>query len=199
MSIYLSKEKLQKTRVDASDWLVAVARKGAIALSAAFTLSACSAPVQQSQSLSAPQANADKLSPLPTMTAYTRDQVKKGRPVVGGLADLQPAGKPLTAGQHCFHKASGNSWLSIRLNLADNQRIRGESAGTVNHPAKGETRYQQTFMGSLAGKQALLVIDTQIAGISEERQEAWTIDANKLDMGRVVIGQVPCLQVSDDF
>ncbi|MEO1633940.1 MAG: hypothetical protein AAFS04_02530 [Cyanobacteria bacterium J06631_9] len=59
--------------------------------------------------------------------------------------------------------------------------------------------YQQTFAGELTGTQALVEVTTQIDSITEQRQEAWTIDTTQLDMGRVVVEEIPCLEVAADF
>ena len=59
--------------------------------------------------------------------------------------------------------------------------------------------YQQTYAGALTGTEALVEVMTQIESITEQRQEAWTIDTTRLDMGRVVVEEVPCLEVVADF
>lgn len=139
---------------------------------------------------------------LPSMSTYILEQTK-GQPAAEPLAE--PLSEPGTAnaqlapGQYCFHKKTGGSWLSIRLDLSESQQLSGEGAGTVTHPTEGETLYQQTFTGELLSKQAVVDVTTHIADVTRSRQESWTIEADRLDMGRAIIDQATCTEISADF
>lgn len=134
---------------------------------------------------------------LPTMSDYT---LERSRRQTKAFSDAPTtAGQPLDSSEYCFRRASAHSWLSIRLTLSDDQQLTGESSGLVNHPQKGAVPYRQTFVGELAGTQALVEVMTQIDSITEQRQEAWTVNTTQLDMGRVVVEEVPCLEVLADF
>ena len=130
----------------------------------------------------------------PTMSKYV---FQRGQSIQG----IQPlaAAQSLNANQHCFHKAGVNSWLSIQLNLDDQQKLIGESTGTVHHPQKGETPYRQTIAGNLTGTQARVEVTTYLGGVTRQREEVWEIGSAQLDMGRVVIDAVPCGEVAADF
>ncbi|MEL6161766.1 MAG: hypothetical protein AAGJ95_11010 [Cyanobacteria bacterium J06554_11] len=135
---------------------------------------------------------------LPSMSAYTLQKTQ------GRQTNRLPSGTPWTRGpseaeQYCFRKSTENSWLSIRLELSDNQELFGESVGTLNHPQKGQVNYQQTFAGKLADTQALVEVTTHIAGLTDRQEEAWKLDREQLDMGRVVLNGVPCMDIAADF
>ena len=84
------------------------------------------------------------------------------------------------------------NWLSIRLHVDDNQQLKGESAGSVNHPQQGELVYQQVFAGELMGDRAMVNVTTYIADTSQSRKESWIVNPNELDMGRVAIEEATC-------
>lgn len=155
------------------------------------------APKESSQS-AAEGSPSSTSAVLPSMSSYVLEQMG-GAPVGHSTGADQTIGLPLAAGEYCFHKAGAKNWLSIRLVLTGEQQLSGESAGTVRHPQKGETRYQQSFTGELIGNQVLVDVTTQIAGVSKTRQETWVLEPAQLDMGRVVIEQAPCLEVSTRF
>lgn len=134
---------------------------------------------------------------LPTMSDYTLERSQRQTKAFSDAPTT--AGHPLEPSEYCFRKASAHSWLSIRLTLSDDHQLTGESSGLVNHPQKGAVPYQQTFAGELTGTQALVEVTTQTDSITEQRQEAWTIDTTQLDMGRVVVEEIPCLEVAADF
>ena len=157
------------------------------------------------------QATSDRQA-LPSMSSYiskgTTDQPpapsKQNKPA-DGLPETQEstpegtsaADSTLSAGQqYCFYKAGAQNWLGIRLQVADDQRITGKSAGIVNHPQKGEIHYQQTFTGEITGDQAVVEVTTHIAGAAQTQQEAWTVTPQQLDMKRVVIEKASCMKVS---
>ncbi len=154
-------------------------------------------PIKRSQS-AADGSPASTSAVPPSMSKYVLEQMG-GAPVGHSAGADQTSGLPLAAGEYCFHKAGAENWLSIRLALTSNQQLSGESAGTVRHPQKGKTRYQQSFTGELAGNQALVDVTTHIAGVSKTRQETWVLETTQLDLGRVAIGQAPCLEVSTRF
>lgn len=87
----------------------------------------------------------------------------------------------------------------MRLTLTDQQQITGESAGTVTHPDKGKLLYTQAFTGEMSRDQALVKVITDIDNITQSKQEAWGINTTQLDMGRVSIDEVPCLEISTNF
>jgi len=137
-------------------------------------------------------------SALPSMSAYTLKRIQQNRSSEEAV-DV-PGGSELAAArQYCFRKSGAASWLSMRLSLSMDQQLTGESVGVVNHREKGAIPYQQTFEGSLTGTQAAVGVTTEIAGVIEQRQEAWDVDTRRLDMGRVVIDEVPCLEIAADF
>jgi hypothetical protein len=136
---------------------------------------------------------------LPSMSSYTLeksgDPPPSDRPVEGKSSQADA----LLAGEYCFHKAGDKNWLSIRLQVSDDQQLTGESAGTVNQPEKGETRYKQTFVGAIADGQAQVEVTTYIAEVTESRPETWIVSADQLDMGRVVIPKAACPEISSSF
>ncbi|MEL6855414.1 MAG: hypothetical protein AAFO83_09895 [Cyanobacteria bacterium J06607_13] len=134
---------------------------------------------------------------LPSMSAYTLQKTQGGQ--TPGLRETPLAAASPETEQFCFRKSTENSWLSIRLELADGQQLFGESVGTISHPQKGEMRYQQTFVGKLADTQALVEVTTHIAGLTDQQEESWQLDSQQLDMGRVVLNGVPCMDVAADF
>ncbi len=138
---------------------------------------------------------------LPSMSGYTLKKSEDSMTTDGAEGDSPDGSKAeaLRPGQYCFHKAGNENWLSIRLQVSEDQQITGESAGTVNHPQQGETRYQQTFEGKAAGAQAQVEVTTYIAEITESRPEAWLVSADQLDMGRVVIEKADCPEISANF
>ncbi len=153
------------------------------------------------------QAIADRDgSALPSMSSYTSEhptgpvQGKQSKPAGGSPESaregVSAADDTLSAGQYCFYKAGNQNWLSIRLQITDDRQITGESAGTVNHPQKGEAHYRQTFTGGMTGDQALVEVTTHIAEVTQSRQEAWSVTPQQLDMERVVIKKASCMKVS---
>lgn len=139
---------------------------------------------------------------LPSMSTYILEQTKgqsTAEPLSSPLGGPSTASAQIAPGQYCFHKENSGSWLSIRLDLNENQQLSGEGAGTVTHPTKGEILYQQTFTGELSSRQAVVEVTTHIADITRSRQEDWTIDADRLDMGRAIIGQTACAEIAADF
>lgn len=134
---------------------------------------------------------------LPSMSAYTLQKTQGSQTT--GLQEAPLAAAPAETEQYCFRKSTENSWLSIRLELAADQKLFGESVGTISHPQKGEMRYQQTFVGKLADTQALVDVTTYIAGLTDQQEESWQLDSQQLDMGRVVLSGVPCMDVVADF
>lgn len=193
--------------VDSQRFLRHLCRKTAhaalpIVFVAGLSLTSCqtgatlSAPSTKETGSAAKGSPASTSAVLPSMSNYVLDQMGSA-PASHSTGADQTSG--LAAGEYCFHKAGAENWLSIRLVLTGDQQLSGESAGTVRHPQKGETRYQQSFTGKLAGNQALIDVTTHIAGVSKTRQETWVLQPTQLDMGRVVIEQAPCLEVSTRF
>lgn len=131
-----------------------------------------------------------------TETVAGKSQTVAGR---GLPASGAARGQDLAPGEYCYHKATASNWLSIRMVLTGDLQLSGETTGTVTHPTKGSTRYQQTLAGELAGSQAVVDVTTYLGDITQHRQEGWTIDTRQLDMGRVLIEAVPCLEVTADF
>ncbi len=142
---------------------------------------------------------------LPSMSSYTlkktEDPSTTSNSADGSPSDSEAGSKAeaLLPGQYCFHKAGNENWLSIRLQVSKDQQITGESAGTVNHPQQGETRYQQAFTGEVMGNQAKVEVTTYIAEVTQSRPEDWIVSPEQLDMGRVVIEKTACSEVSADF
>ncbi|MGB3297593.1 MAG: hypothetical protein WBA76_04930 [Phormidesmis sp.] len=147
-------------------------------------------------------------SALPSMSGYTsaratqqpaqsqqsnpaRDLTQKTK-----AQDSTPNAKLSAGQQYCFYKAGDQNWLGIRLQITDGQKITGESAGTIVYPEKGEARYRQTFTGEINGDQATVEVTTQIADLTENRQETWTVTPQQLDMGRIAIEKASCMKVS---
>ncbi|MGC1308376.1 MAG: hypothetical protein WA885_14220 [Phormidesmis sp.] len=135
---------------------------------------------------------------LPSMRSYTLEHAQSAR-YRAAIAEPVREAKSLSPGQYCFHKNERESWLSIRFLLNENQQVQGESAGTITHPQKGETRYTQTFAGELRGNQAVVKVMTDVAQLTQSRQETWIVNTVYLDMGRVSINEVPCADVATDF
>lgn len=154
-----------------------------------------------------PAANQED-SALPSMSGYTSaratqqpNQSRASKPASDLLEKTEvkdsTAEAALSAGQqYCFYKAGDQNWLGIRLQITDDQKITGESAGTVVYPQKGEARYQQTFTGEIKGDQATVEVITHIAEVTENKQETWTVTPQQLDMGRIAIEKASCMKVS---
>ncbi|NJM97500.1 MAG: hypothetical protein HC800_10315 [Phormidesmis sp. RL_2_1] len=123
----------------------------------------------------------------------------KASPSVALPIDAPPREAGLLPGQYCFHKTEAENWLSIRLEVFSPDYLQGESVGTITHPKSGKTLYQQTFAGKLVDDQALVDVTTYIAGVNKSRQEVWQMSVEQLDMGRVQVGQAPCLEMAADF
>jgi hypothetical protein len=160
-------------------------------------LSATVDPAANSTETSAGAAATKSRDTLPSMSDYTTSQTKTAQSE-STQASLS-ARSPISPGQYCFHKAGEKNWLSIRLEVAGDQQLSGESVGIVTHPDQGEVRYEQAFSGQISGSQALVEVTTHIAGVSESRQEAWQIDTAQLDMERVTLEDAPCVEVAANF
>ncbi|CAN5712389.1 hypothetical protein BH23CYA1_BH23CYA1_04330 [soil metagenome] len=170
----------------------------------AVTLSGCQsspdAVIEQSEPASSNKAtaSAEGRANLPSMSGYILEQTK-GQSTNEPVSVSSPTDAQLVPGQYCFHEEADDSWLSIRLNLGENQQFSGESVGTLIHPSQGETTYQQTFTGELLSKQAVVQVTTHIADVTRSREEAWTIETDRLDMGRMAVSEAPCSEISTDF
>jgi hypothetical protein len=136
---------------------------------------------------------------LPSMSSYTLEKSGDPQPSDKPVEGKSSQADALPAGEYCFHKAGDENWLSIRLQVTDDQQITGESAGTVNHPQQGETRYKQTFAGAMANGQAQVEVTTYIAEATQSRPETWIVSADQLDMGRVAIPKAACPEISSSF
>ncbi|MGB7250386.1 MAG: hypothetical protein WBC73_15720 [Phormidesmis sp.] len=118
----------------------------------------------------------------------------------GASGGVDPSANPeLSPGQYCFHEEKGENWLSIRFAISTDQQITGESAGTVTHPQKGQTPYRQSFAGQLTNGEALVDVTTYIDGVTRSRQEAWRVNPDQLDLGRLSVNGKPCADVSANF
>jgi hypothetical protein len=136
---------------------------------------------------------------LPSMSSYTLEKSGDPPPSDKPVEGKSSQADALSAGEYCFHKAGDKNWLSIRLQISDDQKLTGESAGTVNQPEQGETRYKQTFVGAIADGQAQVEVTTYIAEVTESRPETWIVSADQLDMGRVAIPKAACPEISSSF
>jgi hypothetical protein len=177
---------------------VSVIALSAIALAGCqANLSATVDSAANSTEASANRAATKNRDTLPSMSDYTTAQTRTAQTKTAQASSS--AQSALSPGQYCFHKAGEKNWLSIRLEVAGDQQLSGESVGTVTHPSQGEVRYEQAFSGQLSGSQALVDVTTHIAGVSDRRQEAWQIDTAQLDMERITIENAPCVEVAANF
>gem|GEM_PF-3228077 len=132
---------------------------------------------------------------LPSMSRYTLERSSNqssNSSLETSVAAASNLDKGLEPGEYCFYKTGNENWLSIRLHVDDNQQLKGESAGSVNHPQQGELVYQQVFAGELMGDRAMVNVTTYIADTSQSRKESWIVNPNELDMGRVAIEEATC-------
>lgn len=179
----------------------------ALAIASTVALVGCQPKGPSAEATAKAGEKASEEGALPSMSSYTLEKSgdQPSDKPVDGLAEGSKT-DALPAGEYCFHKAGNENWLSIRLQVTDDQQITGESAGTVNHPQQGETRYKQTFVGAMAKPsdgiadgQAQVEVTTHIAEATQSRPESWSVNADQLDMGRVAIPKAACSEISSSF
>lgn len=108
---------------------------------------------------------------------------------------------PLAAGQYCYEMTTDTLSGAVRLTVAADGTISGNSAASIHDEANDYfTSYRQDLSGTLTGDQAALDITTWIEYDQQQASETWTVDADGLNDGGIeAYASVDCGAVQDYF
>jgi hypothetical protein len=153
----------------------------------AIALGACNQPAAETGP--APEAAASAPAATPAPTAPTESE--PSAPV---------ASDTLAAGQYCYEAATDTLSAAVRLTVAADGALSGDSAASIHDEANGYfTSYRQALSGTLTGDQADLDITTWIEYDQQQVSEIWTMDAEDLNDGFTDYASLDCRAVQDYF
>lgn len=176
---------------------------GPLAIALALTLAGCESPEQ-------PTANA----PVDSVPAVTSAPVPASTPGSGSTATETPSisetsqviGEPIVSehelipGRHCYSIASDVLTAAIGVTVTEDDRVMGESQGTIHNEAVGYfSGYVQTFDGAIAKDQITLELTSYIEDDVQQAQETWTLGNDQLNTGRDIYDQVDCSVVQEQL
>lgn len=96
-------------------------------------------------------------------------------------------------GHYCFESTGETVSGTVRLTVAADGRVSGESAATIHDDDAGYyTSYRQALTGEHSGERLDLEVVTWIEDDRQVAQETWTIQGGRLDTGSTVFEEIDC-------
>jgi len=99
----------------------------------------------------------------------------------------------LDPGEYCYEAKTDSLDAIIRLTIAANGQVTGDGSATIQDEANSYySSYTQVLSGSLNGDELALDVGTQIEGDVQNANETWTLDGDRLTIGRETFSLVEC-------
>lgn len=115
-----------------------------------------------------PAAEAPAAAPAATPTATPAPEEPESSPT-------------LAAGQYCYDTSTDTLISAVRLTVAADGSVTGDSVTSIQDPANDySTAYRQALAGTLTGNQATLDITTWIEYDQQQTTATWTVDSASL-------------------
>jgi hypothetical protein len=117
-----------------------------------------------------------------------------------GAEPARDPGAVPVPGLHCFEAATETFEGTVRLSIAGDGRVTGQSAATIHDESEGYfTSYRQELAGTMSGERLDLEVTTWIEGDRQVAREIWRQVSGRLDDGRNTFEIVDCEGVADRF
>jgi hypothetical protein len=115
-------------------------------------------------------------------------------------ADAEQAGQGVAPGRYCYGIEADTQEGVLRLTVAADQSITGDSSVTIQAPEEGYySSYAQKLSGQLQGNQAAVDITTWIEYDVQESQEVWTITPETVQAERSAFNAIDCAVAQERF
>ncbi len=156
-----------------------------IAAIAVSALVACSSAETSASSSSSPTA-ATPASP--------------GEAIASSYEDITSGEVALMPGQHCYEAVTDTLDAGVRLTVAADGQVTGDSVGIISDDANSYyTSYSQELAGNLVGSELALEVTTKIENDVQTTQETWVLEGERLDYLDRTFRIVDCGEVVDLF
>ncbi|MEM9905012.1 MAG: hypothetical protein AAF921_08315 [Cyanobacteria bacterium P01_D01_bin.44] len=170
----------------------------AMALVTGFLLSTLVGCTQSAEPLPPSNTTAD------TSSITQSDTPQTAPPEASANAEKQitsdTASTPLTPGRYCYQLEDETTTANIRLTLASDNQITGDTQATIHNQEAGYyTSYLQKFTGTQTAPQTQVNITTWIEYDVQESTETWTVGADTLETERLTLTTADCAVVSQGF
>ncbi|HEY9861271.1 MAG TPA: hypothetical protein V6D16_17360, partial [Candidatus Obscuribacterales bacterium] len=118
-------------------------------------------------------------------------------------ASSAPSASPTNAiapGQYCYRADLPTLTKALRLTVAADQTVTGDSRATIQNKSEGYySSYAQKISGSLAGNQLKAQIRTWIEYDVQDTQEAWSITPSEVVTRQAKLVAADCEEVRSRF
>lgn len=169
----------------------------AIAFALALPLVGCEPPEQPR---TAPTQSAPAITSAPAPNPKQAETTAPSDDTSQVIGDPIPSKHELIPGRHCYALDSDVLTAAIGVTVTDDDRVLGESQGTIHNEAAGYySSYVQKFRGSIAQDQLTLDLTLYIENDTQEAQETWMLGNDQLNTGRDIYGQVDCSVVQEQL
>jgi len=124
-------------------------------------------------------------------------------PDSGESASAPPAdnsGEAIAPGQYCYSADLPTQSAVLRLTIAADQTVTGDSRATISNEAEGYySSYAQKISGSLAGDQLAAQIRTWIEYDVQDTEETWNITSSEVVTPQMELAAADCEEVRSRF
>ncbi len=186
------------------------ARSGFITL----LLAACLASCGDTPTITATNTAASTASPIAIATddpaaSPTDSPTESPSPTETPSDEAEPTptevstpGSPpsLTAGQYCYSTKTKTLDAAIRLTVADQGKVTGDSAATIQDKDQGYySSYRQKITGQLSGDELAAETTTWIEYDMQKKSEPWTVTKKEIKTDRDTFTSADCAKVKAKF
>lgn len=132
--------------------------------------------------------------------AAATNSAPTGEAIASSYEDITSGEAALMPGQHCYEAVTDTLDAAIRLTVAADGQVTGNSVATISDDANNYyTSYSQELAGTLSGSELALEVTTQIENDVQTTQETWILEGERLDYNDRTFRIVECEAVKDRF
>lgn len=111
-----------------------------------------------------------------------------------------PSREAIAPGQYCYRADPPTETVVLRLMVAADQTVTGDSRATISNEAQGYySSYAQKISGSLAGDQLAVQIRTWIEYDVQDTEETWSVSPSAVVMPQIELATADCEEVRSRF
>ncbi|NJL37173.1 MAG: hypothetical protein HC840_27855 [Leptolyngbyaceae cyanobacterium RM2_2_4] len=132
-------------------------------------------------------------SSSPAISSESASSTDAGLPSVA-------SGEAIAPGRYCYRADLPTQTAVLRLTVAANQTVTGDSRATISDEAQGYySSYAQKISGSVAGDQLVAQIRTWIEYDVQDTDETWSITPDKVITPQMELTTAECEEVRSRF
>lgn len=115
-------------------------------------------------------------------------------------APSSPSADTIAPGRYCYRADQQTVTAAMRLTVAPDQTITGDSRATIHNESEGYySSYAQEISGSVAGDQLTAKIRTTIENDVQDTQEVWSITSSEVITPQLELIAANCEEVQSSF